>query len=432
MKFVSYLFYFRLSIVVFAAAFVLVSLVVSHRFAKSVAEEEHKKVELWAEAIKILTQSEFEQGVNFEFIHKVVESNTAVPCILVDEAGAVLSTKNVNPLDVNTREKLAKRLRSMEKVHPPLEIHIPDEGAAFMYYGASRVQRMLLRFPLAQLVAAALFLLLVTLVVGISKSAEQNHVWAGMAKETAHQLGTPVSSLLGWTALLKDKEPAMAQELEKDVARLEKISTRFSKIGAKDNLQPVDVVSVARSCMDYMRRRTPRGVDMVDATNGLSATARVNATLWEWVVENLLKNALDAVGGGRGTVTVSAQATGKKIVLDVSDSGRGIPQGLHRKIFTPGYTTKTRGWGIGLSLCRRIVEGSCRGKIYVLSSAPGRGTTMRVVLKADSHQSSVVSHKSLPFVMLSETKHLFIRFFATLRMTRGELSMTKDDRSTEL
>jgi len=380
MKFVNYLFYFRLSIVILAVIIVLFSLIMSHRFVTSVAEEEHKKVELWAEAIKILTQSEFERGINFEFIHEVVESNTTVPCILIDEGGAVLSTKNVDLLEINTPDKLIKRIRNMENIHAPLEIHIPDEGKVFMYYDASRVQGMLQRFPLVLLVAVTLFILLVVLVISTSKSSEQNMIWVGMSKETAHQLGTPISSLLGWVALLKDKEPVMAQELEKDVVRLEKISTRFSKISSKDSLQVADIMSITRNCMDYMRKRTSQRVKIIDATDGLSANARVNITLWEWVVENLIKNALDAIGSETGIVKISAQLTNKKTMLDISDSGRGIPPRMYRKIFKPGYTTKPRGWGLGLSLCRRIVEDYYHGKIFVMNSEEGKGTTIRVVM----------------------------------------------------
>jgi len=380
MKLLNNLFYFRLSIAVFAVIIVLFSLIMSQRFVKSVAEEEHKKVEFWAEAIKILTQSEFEKGINFEFIHKVVESNTTVPCILIGESGVVLSTKNVDSLEINTPNKLAKRIRSMENVPPPLEIHIPDEGKVFMYYDASNVQRMLHRFPLVLLVAVTLFILLVTLIISTSKSSEQNMIWVGMSKETAHQLGTPISSLLGWIALLKDKEPIVAQGLEKDVVRLEKISTRFSKIGSKGNLQEVDIMTVTRNCVDYMRERTSHGVEIIDVTNGLSANVHVNITLWEWVVENLIKNALDAIGCESGVVKISAQITNKKIMLDLSDSGRGVPPSIYRKIFKPGYTTKPCGWGLGLSLCRRIVEDYYHGKIFVLNSEVGKGTTIRVIM----------------------------------------------------
>lgn len=376
------LFYYRLYTVIFATAIIVFSLVVSHRFVQVIAEEERKKVELWASAIKVLAQAEFEQGTNFELIHNVVESNTTVPSILVNAEGTVLSTKNVDTLSINTPDKLAKRLHQMGSVNTPIEIHIPNEGTMLMYYDNSGVQRMLQNFPLVLLLAVALFVLLVALVINSSMRSEQNLVWVGMAKETAHQLGTPISSLLGWVTLLREKEPSVAQELEKDVVRLEKISTRFSKIGTKEDLQTADILTITRNCIGYMRKRTSQGVEIIDATGELSACARVNTTLWEWVVENLIKNALDAIGDKRGTVKISAQLSDNKLLLDIIDNGRGIAPNMHRKIFKPGYTTKPRGWGLGLSLCRRIVEGHYRGKIFILNSEPGVGTTMRVVMSA--------------------------------------------------
>jgi anti-sigma regulatory factor (Ser/Thr protein kinase) len=381
MKYFNSLFYYRLYMLIFAAAIVVFSLVASHRFVQAIAEEERKKVELWAEATKVLAQAEFEPGTNFEFIHGVVESNTTVPSILVSvSSGAVLSTKNVDTLSINTPQKLAKRLRHMGSIHAPIEIHIPGEGDMRMYYDSSGVQRMLQNFPLVLLLAVALFVLLVVLVLSISKRSEQNLVWIGMAKETAHQLGTPISSLLGWVALLKEKEPIVAQELEKDVVKLEKISTRFSKIGTRDNLENADILQITRNCIGYMRKRASQGVEIVDATAELSVCARINTTLWEWVVENLIKNALDAIGDKQGVVKISAQQSGNKLLLDISDSGRGIAAKGYRKIFKPGYTTKPRGWGLGLSLCRRIVEGHYRGSIFVLNSEMGVGTTIRVVM----------------------------------------------------
>jgi len=353
----------------------------SQRFVNSIAEEEHKKVEQWANAIKMITQADFEQGTDFEFIHGVVESNTTVPCILTDEKGNVLSTKNVNATEINTPDKLAAWIQRMSKAHKPIEIHLPEEGTAYMYYDTSNVQGMLKLFPLALLGAVALFVLLVSLVIRSSKQSEQNMIWIGMAKETAHQLGTPISSLMGWLTLLHNKDPEIAQELEKDIVRLEKITTRFSKIGLKDDRQTVDILMVTRICAEYMQRRISKNVEIVDKTAGLSALAQVSATLWEWVIENLIRNAIDAIGAEKGTVEISAQISDKYVVVDVKDSGRGIPANMFRKIFIPGYTTKSRGWGIGLSLCRRIVEGYYRGKIFVLNSVPGKGTTMRVTLR---------------------------------------------------
>ncbi|MDR0415318.1 MAG: HAMP domain-containing histidine kinase [Prevotellaceae bacterium] len=364
------------------------SIVVSHRFISEVSEEERMKVELWADAMKVLAQVEFTSNIDFEFIHKVVANNTSVPCILVDEDGNLLSIKNIDPEQVDTEEKLAARIRRMKKAHPPIRIGFPDGEAALMYYDNSAVQNILKNFPYVQLSAIALLMGLLYLVVSTAKQSEQNMLWVGMTKETAHQLGTPITSMLGWITLLKEKEgdSEIVQELEKDILRLQKISAKFTQIGVKENAQSIDIVQSARNSLEYMRQRASKNVTIVDGTHGLSASARVNAMLWEWVVENLLRNALDAIGANHGVVKISAQKTGKKVVLDVCDSGRGIPsKKLHKKIFSPGYTTKTGGWGVGLSLCKRVVEDLYHGKIAVLHSEPNRGTTIRVVMKASEN-----------------------------------------------
>ncbi|MDR2814411.1 MAG: HAMP domain-containing histidine kinase, partial [Prevotellaceae bacterium] len=378
MNIVKYLFYNKFFIIILAAVVASYSITVSQRFVNEVADEERVKVELWAEAIKVLTQAEFTVDVNFEFIHKVVSSNTSVPCILVDEDGRLLSTKNIDSTKINTAEKLHSQVERMRKVHDPIRITFPDGDVILMYYDNSAIQSTLKNFPYVQLSAVALLVALLYLVISTAKKSGHNMLWVGMAKETAHQLGTPITSMLGWLTLLKEKEgdSEIARELENDIIRLQKVSTKFAQIGVKENAQNIDVVQVARSSMDYARHRASKNVALIDNTCGLSVNACVNAVLWEWVVENLLKNALDAIGARSGTVKISAQKVGKKIVLDVLDSGRGIPsKKSYKKIFTPGYTTKTRGWGLGLSLCKRVVEDIYHGKIFVLHSEPNKGTT---------------------------------------------------------
>ncbi|MDR3367099.1 MAG: HAMP domain-containing histidine kinase [Prevotellaceae bacterium] len=380
----KYLFYNKFFIIIFAAVVASYSIIVSQRFVNEVAEEERVKVELWADAIALLTQSEPTSDINFEFIHKVVTSNTSVPCILVDEDGNLLSTKNIDSSKISTPEKLRARIERMKKHHDPIRITFAEGDVTLMYYDNSAIQNILKNFPYVQLSAIALLITLLYLFVSTAKKSEHNLLWMGMAKETAHQLGTPITSMLGWLTLLREKEgdSEIVRELENDVIRLQKVSTKFAQIGVKENVQNVDIIQVARNSMDYVRHRASKKVALIDSTCGLSANARVNAVLWEWVVENLLKNALDAIGASSGTVKILAYKTEKKVVLDVLDSGRGIPsKKLYKKIFTPGYTTKRRGWGLGLSLCKRVVEDICRGKIFVLHSEPNKGTTIRVVMK---------------------------------------------------
>ncbi|MDR1417202.1 MAG: HAMP domain-containing histidine kinase [Prevotellaceae bacterium] len=382
---IKYLFYNKFFVIAFAAVIASYSIIVSQQFVNEVAEEERIKVELWADAMKVLAQAEFASGIDFEFIHKVVSSNTSVPCILVSEEGNLLSIKNITSSRVDTENKLKAQIRRMAEAHPPIQIVFPDGDVTLMYYDDSDVQNILKNFPYVQLSAITLLMALLYLVISTAKKSEQNMLWVGMTKETAHQLGTPITSMLGWLTLLKEKggDGEIAQELEKDVVRLQKISTKFSQIGVKENLHSVDIVQSARSCLDYMRQRASKNVIMVDDTCGLSANAKVNPMLWEWVVENLIKNALDAIGASHGTVKILAQKTEKRVVLDVQDSGRGISsKKLHKKIFTPGYTTKTRGWGVGLSFCKRVVEDLYHGKIAVLHSEVNKGTTIRVIMKA--------------------------------------------------
>ena len=360
------------------------SIIVSQRFIDEVTEEERVKVELWADAIKILTQAEETVDLNFEFIHKVVTSNISVPCILVSEDGRLLSTKNVDSTRINTAEKLRAQVDRMKKANTPIRIVFADGDVTLIYYDSSDIQNMLKNFPYVQLSAITLLIALLYLIISTAKKSEQNMLWVGMARETAHQLGTPLTSMLGWLTLLKEKDgdSEIVRELEKDVLRLQKVSTKFAQIGVKENAQNVDIIQVARNSLDYVRYRASKNVALIDNTCGLSATAKVNAMLWEWVVENLLRNALDAIGASSGTVKISAQRAGKKVMIDVMDSGRGIPsKKLYKKIFEPGYTTKTRGWGVGLSLCKRVVKDIYHGKIFVLHSELNKGTTIRVVMK---------------------------------------------------
>jgi signal transduction histidine kinase len=298
----------------------------------------------------------------------------------MSEDGELLSSKNVPKREIDTKAKLDARLKTMESYNRPIEINIPNEGTAYMYYENSVVQKMLQNFPIFLSCAIGLFALLIYVVVSTNNKTEQNKLWIGMSKETAHQLGTPISSLLGWVEVLREENQEIAEEIEKDVIRLEKVSTRFSKIGSIDDVYIIDTIDIIKNGISYANRRKATNITIIDKTGDEPILCKVNETLWEWVIENLLKNAIDAIGVEHGTITVAAQVAGTVAYFDFSDTGKGIPAKVYRRIFTPGYTTKSRGWGLGLSLCRRIVEDYYHGKIFVLQSETGKGTTMRVVL----------------------------------------------------
>lgn len=372
----------KLLIVLFALLIGLYSIYVSQQFMNTVSESERKQVELWAEAIKVISQSDGEPGTDYVFIHNVVESNTSVPCILINEIGEILSFKNVPEESISTPEKLESELKKMRAQNNPIEIDIPGEETLYMYYDDSNVQKVLKKFPFYQILAITLLLGLIYYVIATSNKSEQNKVWIGMAKETAHQLGTPISGLLGWVEILKVENPNIAGEIEKEVIRLEKISNRFSKIGTREDKNSiVDIQDIIEGCIDYASRRASKNIKIVEVNHVPDKIyAKMSKTLWEWVIENLIRNSVDAVGE-QGIIEVETQIIEGKICVDVKDNGKGIAPINHKKVFRPGYTTKNRGWGLGLSLCKRIIEDYYHGKIFVLSSDIGKGTTIRIQLK---------------------------------------------------
>lgn len=348
---------------------------------KKLAQEERKKVELWAKGMKELTQNR-DLNRDYSFILEVIKDNETVPMILTDENERVISTRNVKP-NKKRNEELDRLIEEMKSEHEPIEINLP-EGKQYIFYKDSTLLTRLSFFPLIQLAVVALFLFLSYYAFSTSKRAEQNQVWVGMSKETAHQLGTPTSSLLANLELLRMEElrnPAIVQEIEKDVNRLKKITERFSKIGSKPSLQPENIPTVLMNAVNYIKSRISGRVKFslhFDQNNDVCAA--VNRSLFEWVVENLFKNAIDSMNG-EGKIELSCYEKNKLLYIDITDEGKGIPKSKHKTIFQPGYTSKKRGWGLGLSLAKRIVEQYHNGKILVHYSEPGKGTTMRVILR---------------------------------------------------
>jgi len=315
------------------------------------------------------------------FISDLILNAASSPIILLDSAtGSVIEAGNIDSTTLTNTELLGQRLQAMSDQHEPLAIEINDRPA-LVYYEDSFLLTQLKYYPLAQLGVIGLFMVIAYLLFSTARKAEQNQVWVGMSKETAHQLGTPLSSMIGWVELLK-VEPSTEQiavELEKDVARLQVVTERFSKIGSQPRLELNNLSELLRKSVDYFESRSRGNVDFI-AKIPNDVMAVINEPLFEWVIENLIKNALDAMDG-KGQIVVEVDVQETRILIDVSDTGKGIAQSKFKTVFQPGYTSKKRGWGLGLSLSKRIVKDYHRGKIYVLKSEPNSGTTFRISLK---------------------------------------------------
>ncbi len=359
--------------VIFSVLITGVSIYVTQILVEKLAEEESERIQLWADATRELVRTD-NLDSDLSFVQKVIESNHTIPVVLADDAGNVMYARNL--------EKMYATVAEYAFTHEPIVVEFDDGSQQFIYYDDSLLLRQLSYFPLVQVAVVVLFLLLMFLAFYALQRAEQNRVWIGLSRETAHQLGTPISSLLAWNELLKMRYPADESlvEMQKDVDRLSVIADRFSKIGSKPELVPVDVQNIVEQTINYMSKRTSNKVQYHFERTDDDTRALLNVDLFGWVIENLCKNAIDAMEGiGEVQFTVSASA--KQIFVDVSDTGKGIAKSKQRTVFLPGYTTKTRGWGLGLSLAKRIVAKYHKGKIFVLNSELGKGTTFRIVLR---------------------------------------------------
>lgn len=358
------------------------SLWYTNRLVGQIEITERQKMELWAEAVRILNQVDFETDPTFPF--SVIENNTHIPVILVDDQGTIIGSKNIDTTNVKHPEAyMHRQLELAREENDSLTINLGPDEEQYLLYRDSILLRKLMFFPYVQLGVIMLFILVSYIAFSISRRAEQNEVWTGMSKETAHQLGTPISSLMGWMEIVKQSEleEAMVSELEKDTLRLEKIAARFSKIGSKPTLSDTDLNQILAESMDYIRNRGPRNVEYKLDLPEKAIRAKLNATLFEWVIENLCKNATDAIPQQGGRVILHAVETGSNVIIDVEDTGKGIAKNRFKTVFKPGYTTKKRGWGLGLSLTKRIVESYHNGKIFVLSSEPNEATIIRIMLR---------------------------------------------------
>lgn len=363
--------------VILSISAALISLLLNNKLAKELSEDEQNRLEIWAMATENVTKKG--ERVDLDLILKILQSNTAIPVILYDEKSGELQSHNIALPQENVQEFLSAKREQFGNKHQPIRL---GELNQLLYFDDSYRLKQLRTYPYIQLFVIALFMGLALFALNRSRRAEQNQLWVGLSKETAHQLGTPISSLTAWIAYLKLKEmdPQLLMEIEKDTSRLEMIAERFSKIGSAPNKQPSDLRDVIVGTLRYLEKRLSTKISFSLLLPDYPVIVSLNKPLFGWVIENLAKNAVDAMNG-EGVVTFSVVEKGKHVLLDVSDTGKGVPKTKFKRIFFPGYTTKERGWGLGLSLVKRIVEVHHGWKINVLTSEPGKGTTFRIVLK---------------------------------------------------
>ncbi|HEX7583924.1 MAG TPA: ATP-binding protein [Prolixibacteraceae bacterium] len=349
---------------------------------KNMAKEERKNVELWAEATRKLASPDINSNQDITFLVDVLNRNTSIPIIIADSLGQILENKNISFTEENKEKILIRALKKMKEENEPIIISVSKTESQYLYYSDSVLLENLKYYPVIQFAVILLFILVAYLAFNSSRNAEQNQVWVGMSKETAHQLGTPISSLMAWVELLKMQniDGKLIEEFEKDTQRLQKITERFSKIGSVPELIPTDVAEMIRSTVEYLKTRSSGKVKFIlDYDQQLKYEVPLNASLFSWVIENLCKNAIDAMNNN-GTIQVSIAEKGEQIFIEVSDTGKGISKAYFKTVFQPGFTTKKRGWGLGLSLAKRIVENYHKGKIFLKQSEINKGTTFRIIL----------------------------------------------------
>lgn len=378
------LFNWRTGLALIAIAIVSGTIFYSQYLARKIAGEERQKVEEYVEATKLLLVDT--TGLSTKLVGIIITENKTVPIIVTDEKGHILDHVNLDSASVaSDTNYVHKKLIEFRSQNPTIEWIDPlkPEEKNLYYYGHTSLLNQVRYYPLVQLFIVSMFILITILALTTSFRSSQNQVWAGMAKETAHQLGTPLTSLQGWVEILKDSHPGekIVHEMEKDVDRLKLVSDRFGKIGSTPHLEKHNIVVQVSSMVEYIRKRAPGKVQFVLNTHNINEIyTMLSPPLFDWVIENLLKNALDAMEG-RGSITLNIWQQEGETFIDVTDTGKGIAKQNISKVFKPGFTTKKRGWGLGLSLSKRIIEQYHKGQLFVKQSEPGKGTTFRIVLK---------------------------------------------------
>lgn len=373
----------KILLLLLAVAIGIASFLYTNWLVKKMAIEERKNVELWAEATQKLASYDINSNQDITFLNDIIVRNTSIPIIIADSLENITDTKNIEFTEENKAKVLRRELQKMKAQNAPISIYVSEAETQYLYYRDSVLLENLKYYPLIQFAVVFLFIMVAYLAFSSSRNAEQNQVWVGMSKETAHQLGTPISSLMAWVELLKMQniDENLIKEFEKDTQRLEKITERFSKIGSVPELLMTDVAETIRSTVSYLKTRSSTKVKFtLDFDDQAKIEVPLNAALFSWVIENLCKNAIDAMNNS-GIIQISLVEKGNQVVIDVTDNGKGIAKAYHKTVFQPGFTTKKRGWGLGLSLAKRIVENYHKGKIFLKQSELNKGTTFRIVLQ---------------------------------------------------
>ena len=358
---------------------VVMSVSFTTRLANKFAEEEYRKIELWAEATRQLIMAD--ENDNIDLILSVMEGNTTIPVYMVDSTHQLLLSRNVREPKHNKEEFYKQRINELRLSQDPIVVQVNEEVTQYIYYEDSTLLRRLYWFPYVQLAVIIAFIAIAVIALIMAQRSEQNSLWVGLSKETAHQLGTPISSLNAWNELLKATYPndALLPQMDEDIRRLQMIAERFSKIGSQPTLDQQAILPIVQSAMEYMRVRTSNKITYTLQAD-TDCQVLVCKPLFEWVIENLCKNAIDSMEG-KGDITLSLTRQENKVHLDITDTGKGIDRRHFKTIFKPGYTSKKRGWGLGLSLDKRIIEDYHRGKLFVKQSQIGVGSTFRITLE---------------------------------------------------
>lgn len=377
----------KISLVIAAVVISVASLMVSHYLTLDLSQEERSKMETWATAMRALSKAD--ENTDLELVLKVINENNTIPVVVMDSKGNAQFFRNIEVKGKDYADSLKNATalgRILLNENKNIRISI-DDGNHSDYinvcYNDSLMLKRLNVYPFVQLGVVMLFVVVAIFALLTSKKAEQNKVWVGLSKETAHQLGTPISSLMAWIEILKENYPQdeLIPEMDKDISRLQLIADRFSKIGSTPEVTPDNLNMVITHVAEYMDTRTSKKIKIIRNLPEKDIIVNLNAALFEWVVENLCKNAVDAMGGESGSITLSIRDYNEKVAVEVADTGRGIKKKDLGNVFRPGFTTKKRGWGLGLSLAKRIVEEYHKGRIYVKSSELGKGTTFRIELR---------------------------------------------------
>lgn len=357
-------------VLVLSLVIVAASVLFTNNLARQLAQEEQKNVEVWAEATRQLILAD--EDTDIDFVTSIIENNTTIPVYMVDEDGKILVCRNVEqPVD------------DPRTLSGPIELRISPDNVQYIYYDESNLLRQLRYVPYIQFALIFIFIAIAVVMMLTAQRSEQNRVWVGLSKETAHQLGTPISSLNAWQELLSERYPSdeLIPQMKTDIDRLHTIADRFSKIGSEPELQETDIVQPLRDTINYMRSRVSKKVEIVAMLPSEECLLMLNVPLFEWVIENLIKNAVDAMSGvGKITIDMQQKEEGE-VWIDISDTGKGMDKHTLRRIFQAGFSTKQRGWGLGLPLSKRIIEEYHGGRLFVKSTKPGGGTTFRIVLK---------------------------------------------------